>query len=1077
MLKELELINFMSHKYSKLLFHKGLNVLIGRKGSGKTAVLEAIRLLFGGLGRERLSRLGAFIRYGENKAIIRAKISNSVRLKGRVKIRLIEELPDTADIVLERIIYSDGRSIFKLNGKQVPKHHIIKMFSKVNISPRNILFFLPQERINEWFSITPAERVNLIMSALGLKELKEKLDLVREEINKRKRDREYYEKLLKEYEDILRQKEKELVPPKEARDKIVRYYILRIAYLITRKINIEKEKNELKEKFDKIDNEFTRIHNQIKLLEEKRDQIDKEIEELRIKREELLVKERVSYEYELKEAEKKISNYQAKLAEIREKYEKELLELEEIRRVWGSADIDELKQLIEDKRARIAVIENEMSSDASFLRIKQLENEIDQLMVEKNALMRELENARESIKKVLNILDPKGVLESIYHKIRSRSGLSDDEVIGPIILALKIRLPSDKILEYGKVIERALGHKLLASFIALNRNGYQKLLKLLREAKNYGNIDIITFSRPGEERIISPDTLEICRTIVSEALDRRRKLKEKAERVLGGMHGLIAFWLCDIIDAPIPVKAIIESRNWDVPIVIDIPAASIVLDKLNLKKAVTLDGEIIEKRVDPLTKNIIYVTKPTWIREPDSNIFSILYNFDLEKIREYEEEILSRIALIDEEIRRLRREIDNIKRHLPDRIRALDAERRRLEEEINNLLSIIGRVNAIRKRLETIPEDRRKILHTIELLQKRIDELTDKLSQIESETALIDHKIEELSIEREKIMEEYSDLLATLKLLEREKEEIPARLKALEREAQMIDDEITRTKKELYVLFEILKRVGEYPREAKLDEIIEKEIIIPAENLIETINFDELREEFAYLEKRIESLKENVLKMESKLSEIKEALEKIHEYKEKLRNLDEEISEIRRFYEKELKEIMTKLHEKIEEINHYYNFVLNHLGAHGEVKIYGKSIDELELRITIDLHREKPVEIDKGGFSSGEKSTAIMALIIAMMLSSPTPIFMFDEFDVYLDDQSLIEVMRLIKTALKDFQGIIITTHREEIISEADRIFYMEYNEKAGQTQILQINKDEILGSMYNNSRGGLHGEEYFSFT
>ena len=187
------------------------------------------------------------------------------------------------------------------------------------------------------------------------------------------------------------------------------------------------------------------------------------------------------------------------------------------------------------------------------------------------------------------------------------------------------------------------------------------------------------------------------------------------------------------------------------------------------------------------------------------------------------------------------------------------------------------------------------------------------------------------------------------------------------------------------------------------------------------------------------------------MEEIEEILSNIRRYQEKIREIDAEIEEIRKLYEKELEEIINQLHSKVALINKNYQRILKTLRAKGEVKVKGDSIDNLELSITIDLHRSAPVEIDKGGFSSGEKSTAIMALILSMMLTSPTPIYMFDEFDVYLDDKSLLDVMKLIKENLKDFQGIITTTHRDEILSSADLIYYLEFDDKEKATKILLI--------------------------
>ena len=1037
----------MSHRYSKLRFTNGLNVLVGRRGSGKTAVLEAIRLLFGGLGRERASTLKEFIKHGASKAVIRARIRNGIYVPGRSWIRFIETLPDSADITLERVIFSDGRSVFKLNGKTVPRQDVVKILSKANISARNHLFFLPQERVNDWVRLNSRERIELLLSALGLKELKEKIDLVKEEVSSKKKEKEKYLKMLEEWERVIREKEKDLLPPRVARDRLMRYYILKLAYLVSRKIEIERDLERLHERLRNIDSEIEENRQLMADIERKKEEISAKITALKEEWERLIFKEKIGYEYELNETEKKINNYQAKLNEIREKYERELSELEEIKRVWGTHDPEELRSLIDDKRLRIEQINEMLSGDRDIAQIRELESELDDLLEEKTRLIRELDEAREGLKQILRRLDPKGDLENIFFKLQEKR---IPDIYGPLIFEIKLRLSISKIREYGGIVEHALGHRFLSSFIALSSEGYREALKIIKAAKNPSSFDVFTFSRPGEMRIVGSDPYGIVRKIVDEARKQRQHLKRLAEKVLGDRAGLIVFWLCDIIDGSLPALALIESRNWNVPVVVDNLVAAEIMDKLHINRAITITGEIIERRISPLTKHVIYSTKTIPI-DDNENIFTHLAGFDFNNFKRLESEILTQISDINEEIQKLRREIKFLREHLPERVRVLDAEKRRLEEEILELRNVISRAETIRSRLEKLPEDRKKILKTVEVLQARIDELSDKISEIENRANEIKAEIDQLEKEKEEITTQYSEYIAKLRSLERDREELPARIRGLEREKSQVDEEIEQIKREILAIFEILRRLGEYPPDSNLDEIIEREILKPAENLLESITTQELHEELAFLEKQAQNLRENIFRMETRLEEIEEILSNIRRYQEKIREIDAEIEEIRRLYERELEEIINQLHSKVALINKNYQRILKTLGAKGEVKVKGDSIDNLELSITIDLHRSAPVEIDKGGFSSGEKSTAIMALILSMMLTSPTPIYMFDEFDVYLDDKSLLDVMKLIKENLKDFQGIITTTHRDEILSSADLIYYLEFDDKEKATKILLI--------------------------
>lgn len=1054
LLKELELINFMSHKYSKLQFSKGINVLIGRKGSGKTAVLEALKLIFGGFGRERISKIRDFIKHGERKAVIRARFRNGFYIEGRSWVRLVESLPNSSEVLVERIIYSDGKSVFKLNGKITTRQDLIRRFSRINISARNTLFFLPQEKVNDWVRLSPRERLDLLLSAIGLGELKDKLERLGEEIREKKKKREQYLSTLNELEKIMREKEKNLLPPRLARDKLVRYYIFKFAHLASRKASLKKDLTRIRKRLSAINSELSELKNKIKDFEAKRDKINREIEEKREELEKLILKERVGYEYEIKRAEEKIKNYQVKLNEIKQKYEKELEVLEEIKRNWGTSEIDDLRNLIESKKERIQEIDKIIGSDRDIARIRQLENDLESLIEEKNRLASELSESREEIKDILKSLDPRGHLEELFivmHDKRLRN------VYGPIIFEIRLKMSMNQIREYGGIIEHALGHRLLSSLIALDKESYDELTKIIHESKLYGNYDIYTFGQSNRLNMNARDTEKVVRKIIDAARRKRKELKELAERILGQEIGLIIFWLCDVIDGPPPVVALIESRNWDVPVIIDKHVAKSILNKLDINRAITITGEIIERKIEPLTKSLIYITK-TFPVDESENLFTRLIGFNLRNFIEFEENILSRIEELNIKISRLRQDIKYLRENLPDRVKSLDAEKRRLEEEIIDLRHIIKKVESIKKRLNELPEDRRRVLQAVESLQKRIDELSDKLMEIDKISDELRREIDLLEKEKENLLETYSEYVGRIKSLEMEREEIPAKIKGLERELSDIESEIDKKRKEIIAFYEILKRSGEVDAKIDVDELINENIVKPAENLIESFSAKEIMEELAYLEKQAQSLREVMFRMESRITEIEDILARIHEYRKRIREVDEEIERIRDLYTKELEDMINYLHERVRGINKNYSRILESLGATGSVSVAGENIDELKLEITIDLHRDHPEEIDKGGFSSGEKTTAIMALIIAIMLTSPAPIYMFDEFDVFLDDRSLIDVMNLIKIHLRKLQGIITTTHRDEILLYADRIYYFQFNEKEKCTDIVLISNESVRG-------------------
>ncbi len=101
-------------KHLSISFEKGLTVLTGETGAGKSIIIDAIHLLVGGRGSAE------FVRHGEEKAEIEGLISirrsNIHVIKKALEFGIdIEE----GMIVLRRDISKNGKSVCRINGKLV----------------------------------------------------------------------------------------------------------------------------------------------------------------------------------------------------------------------------------------------------------------------------------------------------------------------------------------------------------------------------------------------------------------------------------------------------------------------------------------------------------------------------------------------------------------------------------------------------------------------------------------------------------------------------------------------------------------------------------------------------------------------------------------------------------------------------------------------------------------------------------------------------------------------------------------------------------------------------------------------
>lgn len=114
MLSELSIRNFAIIESLSISFEKGLTVLTGETGAGKSIIIDAIHLLIGGRGSSE------FVRHGEDKAEIEGLFllddeSHPCYEKAREFGIEIEE----GMIVLRRDISKNGKSVCRINGKLV----------------------------------------------------------------------------------------------------------------------------------------------------------------------------------------------------------------------------------------------------------------------------------------------------------------------------------------------------------------------------------------------------------------------------------------------------------------------------------------------------------------------------------------------------------------------------------------------------------------------------------------------------------------------------------------------------------------------------------------------------------------------------------------------------------------------------------------------------------------------------------------------------------------------------------------------------------------------------------------------
>lgn len=112
MLKSLQLKNVALIERAEIEFEKGLNVLSGETGSGKSVVIDSINFVLGAKADKTM------IRHGENDCLVIA-VFDVENLTGVKNLLADSGFDDSDEIIVSRKLTADGKSSIRLNGEPV----------------------------------------------------------------------------------------------------------------------------------------------------------------------------------------------------------------------------------------------------------------------------------------------------------------------------------------------------------------------------------------------------------------------------------------------------------------------------------------------------------------------------------------------------------------------------------------------------------------------------------------------------------------------------------------------------------------------------------------------------------------------------------------------------------------------------------------------------------------------------------------------------------------------------------------------------------------------------------------------
>jgi len=375
-----------------------------------------------------------------------------------------------------------------------------------------------------------------------------------------------------------------------------------------------------------------------------------------------------------------------------------------------------------------------------------------------------------------------------------------------------------------------------------------------------------------------------------------------------------------------------------------------------------------------------------------------------DKAKELEEEVLTS----KEKLMKLNSEKETINRQ----IEMLDERRKELEEKIKKTMETMEEhrknIKNLKKEYEKNKEKVETLLRAESQISSKIQEYTRKRDELYKKSITYENELDKISTR----IESYVDLISRANY----------RLPTLETALKELEEET--------------KRYG-YHIDEKEDlpdlDVLNEKVKLTEENMkeLEPVNMRAL-EEYDHQVKRKEKLEEDV--------------KHLKEQKKKLINLVKEITKKKR----------DRFYEVFEEINNNFKEIYSRLSEGGEAELTLENPeDPFSAGLTIKAKPRGKKILNLNALSGGEKTIASLALIFALQNYDPSPFYVLDEVDMFLDSINAEAVSRMIKENSNHAQFIVVTLRRPTL-KEADHVYGVTLREDGVSQMIGNIDLESI---------------------
>lgn len=763
---------------------------------------------------------------------------------------------------------------------------------------------------------------------------------------------------------------------------------------------------DLQEIMEDIESSEEKLNIQIQAHREKIDKIDKEYSEINSEIETLKEKE-ISLSVKKGEHEQRILSLTENQKENKEEIEKEKVKIKEL-----NSKVEEVEKTLQ---------ENTKTTNSLNKSIEDNENEKSGILRKLTTLVSEREKTRKEIEfyknkdieitKDMQKINQKFKLPSLSNNLEVKKGY---ETAVEAIFGEKIKSSVGKSNEIAEVLKFIKKESLKGGIFAINSNA--------ETGKNIGLAPVVS------GKFANLLKKELSKFNFAETLEEA--LKNAKEN--GGN------WVTKNGDI-ITENFVVLSKNEEG-----------ILMRRAKEKELTEKEKELEKQIGTLEKKR---------NETIDNLNQLENKIKKENLER--EKIAAEKAKIEFEISRVELRIESIENNLNSAKEEIRKIKRTITEEEKEKANVQKALTEQYKKQSGIKNKKEEEEKELNAVEKKKEKITDRESQTRAEIGRLKEGLR--LIERKDVLEkEIKELDASIKTETKKYEELKGKNSDLndkiEKSEQILNDkksehaakqeENNKLEREISDLK--MSIAEEKHKKDSLQEGIFKEFGVEIKG--EEVELEEnIDTNIETLKRKIEALYPiNPLAL-SQYEERQAELDKIESDRSDLisskQDIEETIEEIDTKAKREFKETILSIKKDFQSI-----YAKLSPGGESDIRIPDANVLESNIEILVKPKGKKFKSMEL--FSTGEKTLAAVALLLAIMRKRQSPIYIMDEIDAPLDENN-IERFNDILREFSETSQILIVTHNRATMEHADFIYGITM-EEIGISTVLSIDVDKI---------------------